>query len=101
MLFQKQENNMISNLYNIKIINKTHTSVPVTLKLEMGNGTIKMIGKDMMVNKDSKTESEFFILIPKDKIKERKTKLLVGVYFRGKKLETVKTTFLGPVSLKQ
>ena len=100
MLFQKQENNMVSNLYNIKLINKTHKSVPVTLKLETGNGLIKMVGKEILVNKDSKTESEFFILIPQSEITERKTRLLVSIYSGDKKLETVKTTFLGPITLK-
>ena len=68
MLFQKQENNMISNLYNIRLINKTRKNMPVTLKLESEDGTIKMIGKNLTLLKESKTESEFFILLPKDKI---------------------------------
>jgi len=100
MLFQQQENNMISNLYNIRLINKTHKEVPITLKLESGTGTIKMIGKDITVDKESKGASEFFIFLPKEAIKNRKTVLLVGVYSGDKKLETVKTTFLGPITLK-
>jgi len=99
MLYQKQENNMISNLYNIKIINKTSKSVPITLKLESSNGTIKMIGKEVIIGKESKAETEFFILIPKDEIIDRKTVLNVGVYSGDKKIETVKTTFLGPITL--
>jgi len=101
MLFQKQENNMISNLYNIKLINKTHHDVPVTLKLESGEGTIKMIGKNVVVNRETKAESEFFIFLPKEKVIKRKTVLLVGVYSGDKKLETIKTTFLGPITLNK
>lgn len=100
MLFQKQENNMISNLYNIRLINKTRKDVPVTLRLEPETGAIKMIGKEIVVNKESKAESEFFIFIPKDKIQGRKTILHIGIYSGDKKLETVKTTFLGPITLK-
>ena len=59
-----------------------------------------MVGKEILVNKDSKTESEFFILIPQSEITERKTRLLVSIYSGDKKLETVKTTFLGPITLK-
>jgi cytochrome c oxidase accessory protein FixG len=101
MLFQKQENNMISNLYNVRLINKTRNDVPVILKLQSGDGIIKMIGKNMILLKESKTEGEFFILLPKDQIKNRKTVLLVDVYSGDKKLETVKTTFLGPITLKK
>lgn len=100
MLFQQQENNMISNLYNIKLINKTHNNIPIHLKLESGQGIIKMIGKDIIVTKESKVESEFFVLLSKPSIKERKTVLLIGIYSGNKKLETVKTNFLGPVVLK-
>lgn len=99
MLFQKQENDTISNLYNIRLINKTHKDVPLTFKLEGTEGTIKMIGKDVVVNKESKAESEFFIFIPKEQIKERKTVVYVGVYSGDKKISRVKTSFLGPVVL--
>ncbi len=99
MLFQQQENNMISNLYNIKIINKTHKKLPVTLRLESGKGIIKMIGKDVTLEKESKTESEFFIFLPKEEIKKRKTILFVDVYSGDQKIETVKTSFLGPITL--
>ena len=99
MLFQKQENNMISNLYNIRLINKTRKNMPVTLKLESEDGTIKMIGKNLTLLKESKTESEFFILLPKDKIKNRKTILFVDIYSENKKLGRVKTTFLGPITI--
>lgn len=100
MLYQKQDGDMISNLYNIKIINKTHKDIPVTLKLESENGSIKMVGKDLILGKEAKMESEFFIYLPKGSITERKTTLKLGLYADGKKIQTVKTTFLGPVTAK-
>jgi cytochrome c oxidase accessory protein FixG len=101
MLFQKQENNMISNLYNIRLINKTRNTIPITLKLESEKGMIKMIGKDIILPKESKTASEFFIMLPKAEITGRKTILFVNVYSGDKKLQRVKTTFLGPITLKE
>lgn len=101
MLFQKQENNMISNLYNIRLINKTHNDIPVTIKLESKNGLIKMVGKNMMLKKESKTEGAFFIFLPQEQIKDRKTILQINVYSGDTKLETVETTFLGPITLKK
>ena len=99
MLFQQQPDNKISNLYNLKLINKTHKDVPVFLKIEDGGiGEIKMVGKDLIVGKESKAETEFFILIPTSEIMERKTQLVIGVYSDTKKLETIKTSFLGPVT---
>ena len=100
MLFQEQEKNIISNLYNIQLINKTHKSVPITLKVESGKGTIKMVGKELVVEKESKAESEFFIFLPIESTKGKKTKLVIGVYSGDKKLETIKTNFLGPIRIK-
>lgn len=98
LLYQQQENNMVSNLYNIKLINKTQGDAPITLRLESAEGKIKMVGKDILVKKESKAETSFFIILPKESITKRKTNLYIGVYSKGKKIETVKTSFLGPVA---
>jgi len=97
LLYQEQENGMVSNLYSIKLINKTHKDAKITLKLEDAHGSIKMIGKDIVVGKVSKAESAFFVFLRRDRIRERKTKLFVGVYEGGERVQTVQTTFMGPL----
>lgn len=97
LLYQEQPDNCVSNLYNIKLINKTHAQLPVTLKIESENGYIKMVGKEILnVEKENVAGGSFFIILNKNQIKNRKTKLLIGVYSNGRKIETVKTNFLGP-----
>ncbi len=99
MLYQEQPNNCVSNLYNIKLINKTHKELPVILKIESDSGQIKMVGKDMInVGKENVASSEFFVILNRNQIKTRKTKLKIGIYSEGKKIETVETNFLGPIS---
>jgi cytochrome c oxidase accessory protein FixG len=99
-LFQEQPDNQISNLYNFKIINKSFEDIPVEIRLENSNGEIKMIGNDHTVKKESKFETSFFIILPSGSVKKRKTELELGIYSNGKKLETIRTTFLGPVTNK-
>lgn len=96
-LFQEQPGEKISNLYTVRVINKTRYEMPVTFKVESGDGEITMVGKPLTVGKESKSETEFFITRDKHKITVRKTKLKIGVYSGDKKLQTVSTTFLGPV----
>ncbi len=99
LLYQEQPNNGISNLYNIELINKTHEFLPVTLKVESGSGQIKMVGKDTIyVEKENAASGEFFVIIDKNSVKNRKTELKIGVYSGDKKIETVKTNFLGPIT---
>jgi len=59
-----------------------------------------MIGKEIMAQKESKAETEFFVLLPKNKITNRKTEIRIGIYSGDLKIETIKTNFLGPVTLK-
>lgn len=101
MLFQQRDHDRISNLYNIRLINKTHKDVPVTLKIESGPGTIQMIGKNVVVGKTAKAETTFFILMPKSAIHQRKTAVVIGLYSGKERLETIKTNFLGPLTLNE
>jgi cytochrome c oxidase accessory protein FixG len=99
LLYQNLENNEISNLYNIKLVNKTHIQLPITLKIESNSGKIKMIGNQIInVKKESVAGGAFFIICNKNQITNRKTKLKIGVYSNEKKIETVTTNFLGPVT---
>lgn len=101
MLYQEQPNNQISNIYNIKLVNKTYNDLPVELKPENFKGEIKMVGKNIFVPGESLGSGEFFIFLDKNQITQRKTKLKIGVYSNNEKIKTVETTFLGPVKKKQ
>lgn len=98
MLYQEQPDNKISNLYNIKLINKTHHDFPISLKLEDNVGEIKLIGKDLIVKEESQISSEFFVYIDKNKITKRKADYKVGIYSGDKKMKTISISFLSPIS---
>lgn len=97
MLYQEQPNNQVSNLFTIKLVNKTRDSLPVELKVENFDGTIQVIGKRLSVKEEGVSQGEFFIFLNKSDIKKRKTMLEIGVYSNNKKIKTIKTNFLGPV----
>ncbi|MEZ5015126.1 MAG: cytochrome c oxidase accessory protein CcoG [Chitinophagales bacterium] len=100
-LYQKVDSTRISNLYNIKIANKTHDDFPVELRLEDASGDIKMVGNDLKVKSESLSEGIFFITLNRTDIHEMKMPLHIGVYSGDKKLRTVKTSFYGPVHQKK
>ena len=99
MLYQEQEGDMISNLYNYKIINKTQESVPLTLRLLEGKGEIKLIGNQgsIRVPEGGTAEGALFILLPKASIHKASQKLEIGVFKGDEQVETLKTKFMGPV----
>ncbi|MCA1760707.1 MAG: hypothetical protein LC658_13140 [Bacteroidales bacterium] len=96
LLFQENDDNTISNVYNIKIVNKTHDEMPLEIKILSHNGEIKMAGSKMDVKDQAMFESTFILFIPKDELKSDKTKIEFGIYSNNKLIETYKTTFVGP-----
>ncbi len=97
-LYQKRDSLQISNLYNIKIVNKTREEFPMHLKIENADGEIQMIGKELSIDGQSLEEGTFFIILNRSQIHSMETTLEIGVYSEDKLLRTVKTTFFGPVS---
>lgn len=96
MLYQNQPDNKVSNMYNLKISNKTFDELPLEIKLDDANGEIKLIGNEIKLNPLEIYEGKFLIILPKDKIKLLNTPMKVNVYAGDKLIETLNTTFLGP-----
>ncbi len=97
MLYQEPAEGMVSNLYNYKVVNKTTATVPYHFKVEgMENADIQWVGDLHPVNGQDISEGAFFVIIAGKNLSKMSTKLEIGVYSEGEKLETVKTTFLGP-----
>ncbi|WP_407527634.1 cytochrome c oxidase accessory protein CcoG [Lacibacter sp. MH-610] len=97
MLFQEVGKDSISNLYNIKVVNKTMKPIPLTVKLESGNGTVKMVGDFIHVQKEGQGAGAFFVILNNQSIKERKTEIKLGLYEGNRKISDVTTNFLGPI----
>jgi cytochrome c oxidase accessory protein FixG len=94
-MYQKLDSNHISNLYNIKLANKTRKLIHLDLKLENMEGEIKMISP-IDVPKESYFQTSLFVIVKSTQLKSRKTKIKIGIYENGKKIETVAAVFLGP-----
>ena len=99
ILFQEQPDNKISNLYDVKIVNKTFNEFPVSLKLENINGEIKMIGtENLNVESQGIAEAKFLVILSKDDIKNMKTPLDISVSSSGEIIDVIRTSFLGKVN---
>lgn len=96
-LFQELPNNVISNLFEAKIINKTNREVPIELKLKDNVGVIKMVSnKNIVLKKEAINEITFFVEIPKEKLAKRSTNIMIDLYEGDTKIQSVNAKFLGP-----
>ena len=93
--YQLLEDKKISNLYNIKLVNKTRKNIHLDLKLENIEGEIKQIGP-VDVAKESYFQTSFFITLKNEQLKSRKTKIKIGLYENGHKMDELTAVFLGP-----
>ncbi len=98
MLFQKQPDNKISNMYNLKVSNKTFTEMPLEFRLIDNDGEIKLIEHEINLKPLEIHEGTLLILLNKEKIKMTNTPLKIEILSGGKQIDIVNTTFLGPAN---
>ena len=97
-LYQEVGTDSLSNLFQAKIINKTLEDMEYQLKIEGSiPGVIKMVDvKSHTLKAESISDITFFVVVPSKSIKARSSKIQVSIFANGKKVETLKSTFLGP-----
>lgn len=96
MMYQTRDDGSITNLYQIKMVNKTNDAHEVSFKLLNPNGKIEMVGSGIKLEEQGIGQGAFFVIIPPDELKQMSTQVEVGVYAGEELIETVKTKFLGP-----
>jgi len=96
LLYQEPDDHTISNVYNIKIVNKTHDLIPLEMRLISHEGEIRMAGGKMDINDQSMFESTFILYIPREQLISDKTVVEFGIYSNSELIETYKTSFVSP-----
>ena len=97
-LYQEVGTDSLSNLYSISAINKSQKAKQLSLKIAGLPATVKIIGAaSIAVQKESQAKATFFVTLPRSAIKGRETNLKIEVFEDDRKIETLKTAFLGYV----
>lgn len=95
-LFQKMPDGHFSNLYTVRVVNKTSRSIPIQLKLVNPAGEIQVIDKDIVAPAQKQVETSVLIKLDPSVMKPGATPLEVGVFSGTRRLETLKSSFIGP-----
>ncbi len=101
-LYQHKENNVISNVYTFKVINKTTKDITdVNYKILSHKGEIKLVSnKNFIVPKQGLAEGTLFIELNAAVLKDDNIDIEIGVFSGDKLIETTETNFLGPRSYR-
>lgn len=102
-LYEHKDNNIISNVFTYKLVNKTTNDInDVSFRLMSHKGTIKIVSfdKSFTVPKQDITEGTLFIEINNVALSGDRNTLKIGVYKNDDLIETTRANFLGPRSYK-
>ncbi|HEY5909991.1 MAG TPA: cytochrome c oxidase accessory protein CcoG [Verrucomicrobiae bacterium] len=95
-LFQQTLEGRISNLYLLKLTNKSHQPKTIALRLEHPAGTLAVLGGELELAPEKQTEASVLIEIAPGQLASGTTPLVVGIYSGEKKIQKIKTIFIGP-----
>lgn len=98
-LYQELPGNRYSNIYNVKILNKTFEDIPVDIRLLSPEGDIVSLGTVDMVESQNSAEGRFMVQLDEAQLTGSQTELTFEVYSGDEKLETVTSGFLGPANI--
>jgi cytochrome c oxidase accessory protein FixG len=100
MLYQERPDGNISNLYNFQIANKTNKPIRITMISNTKYASVDMIGTLTLLKQAEISKGSFFIYIPKNQLKETKTKVNLSILQGDKIIASTTTNFLGPITFK-
>ena len=101
-LYEHKQDNMISNVYTYKLVNKTVSDIEnVNFKLRSISGTIQLVSqKEFTILNEGLAEGTFFIEINADSLNSDRNDLIIDIYSNNILIESTTTSFLGPRSYK-
>ncbi|MDO8367211.1 MAG: cytochrome c oxidase accessory protein CcoG [Saprospiraceae bacterium] len=95
-LYQQKDDTHLTNLYTYVLINKSNQELPAQLKITTPGANIQYVGKEpASIPKGEKIEGAFFVELPENELHGRKTPIVIEVISNGKKVDEVKTNFMG------
>lgn len=95
--YQMDEQGHITNIYEVNLLNKTHQSFKVSFRLENHHGEIQTVREKLVLQPETELKERLIIRYPRTYIGNGSKKIKVHIYGNGKKIQTVKTKFIGPI----
>lgn len=99
-LYQKQDDGTITNLYTMEFANKTFEDIQLSVKVESPKEAVLTQSGEraLIIPAEDRMKAMFIIGMPKEALEGIKTKIKLGVYRDGKRIERLTATFIGPLS---
>lgn len=97
LLFQSDPDGRITNLYFLKVLNKSHHTLPLRLEVLEPAGEVRLVGKVPTLVPGALGQTELFVVLHPSQLEGMKTRVTIGIYSGDKLLEKVRSSFVGPM----
>jgi cytochrome c oxidase accessory protein FixG len=96
-LFQQMPDGHFSNLYTVKVLNKTSREIPIRFQLENLDGDVFIMGAgEFTVPPGQLRQTPVLVELDLAVMQPGRTPLVVGIYSGNRRIDTLKTGFIGP-----
>lgn len=97
IFYQDQPDGFVSNLYDLKVENKSFDSARISFRLKNADGRITVLGDSLNLKSQESVSAKLFILLKRDQIRAMNTPLEIELVRNGVPVQDLETSFLGPV----
>jgi hypothetical protein len=95
--FQVDENGLVSNIFEIKLLNKTHDTYHIHFNSKDPDAEITAVGKAIVLKSESKTKSIIVVKMPNSVLENGTKKFNIHIFGNGREIEVIQTKFIGPI----
>jgi cytochrome c oxidase accessory protein FixG len=96
-LYQETAAGEVSNVYTMRVSNKTPRDLPIELRLlSPPGGRVELPGGALVATAEGIVERPLVIALPRHTVDARHPEVVLGLYDGRRRLETVQSGFLGP-----
>jgi len=96
MLFQEQPGGRVSNVYDLKVLNKTFDSVSVSVRLLSPDGDLQLVGGALQIPPQGVADAKILVMLRQSDLHAMSTPLRLGIVADTVLVQQIATSFLGP-----
>jgi cytochrome c oxidase accessory protein FixG len=95
--FQVDENGLVSNIFEINLLNKTHDTYHIHFNVDDPDAEIKSVGKEVVLKTETKTKAIIVVKMPNSVLVNGMKKFKIHIFGNGRQMEVIQTKFIGPM----
>ncbi len=95
--FQVDERGLVSNVFEVRMLNKTHDTYAIRFKSDDPSAEIELVGEDIVLKSESKEKALIVVKMPNASLENGMKKFKIHIFGNGHEIEVIQTKFIGPM----